>query len=93
MSNLTVCMKAEQRLRREKFTLTNAQGRTIEGRYFGELDPTFNPTSVTIHRWESWQARGVCIGTSAVQPARDLQSGHGNRSSRDRLVNFDSSKH
>jgi hypothetical protein len=32
-----------------RFTLTNAQGRKIEGRYVAELDPTFNPTSFIIN--------------------------------------------
>ncbi|MBL8526198.1 MAG: hypothetical protein JNL68_00790 [Burkholderiales bacterium] len=32
-----------------RFTLTNAQGRKIEGRYFAELVPTFNPTSFIIN--------------------------------------------
>ncbi len=36
------CVRADNTFFDGRFTLTNADGRTIRGRYFGALEPTFN---------------------------------------------------
>jgi len=38
------CIRADLTFFNGHFTITNAQGRTIVGRYFGQLVPTFNST-------------------------------------------------
>ena len=56
------CVRADGSFFGGVFTLTNADGRTIEGRYFGHLEPTFNSTFPPPAPGGPWLIIGnVCI--------------------------------
>jgi hypothetical protein len=56
------CVRADGSFFGGVFTLTNADGRTIQGRYFGHLEPTFNSTFPPPAPGGPWLINGnVCI--------------------------------
>ena len=56
------CVRADGSFFRGVFKLTNADGETIRGRYFGHLEPTFNSTFPPPAPGGPWLIHGnVCI--------------------------------
>jgi hypothetical protein len=65
-----------------KFTLTNPQGKKVEGRYFGTIVPTFNPGIVQIAgRVCIWRVGGRTVSDCKQPDDYDPAKG---------IVNFDS---
>jgi hypothetical protein len=66
------CVRADLSFFNGRFRLTNAAGQTIEGRYFGQLAPTFNSTLPPgAPPGGPWLLIGnVCIsgGTAGIKP-------------------------
>ena len=61
------CVRADGSFFRGVFKLTNADGHTIRGRYFGHLEPTFNSTFPPPAPGGSWLIIGnVCISGGSV---------------------------
>jgi hypothetical protein len=61
------CVRADGSFFRGVFKLTNADGHTIRGRYFGHLEPTFNSTFPPPVPGGPWLIIGnVCISGGSV---------------------------
>ena len=61
------CVRADGSFFRGVFKLTNADGDTIRGRYFGHLEPTFNSTFPPPAPGGPWLIHGnVCISGGSV---------------------------
>ena len=72
------CVRADGSFFRGVFKLTNADGDTIRGRYFGHLEPTFNSTFPPPAPGGPWIIHGnVCIsGGSAGDIDNDCSANH-----------------
>jgi hypothetical protein len=72
-----------------KFTLTNPQGKTIEGRYYGKIVKTFNSTQDD-PPLGVWQVEGnVCIVKVAGRVVSDCSHPSRNHYRANGIVNFD----
>jgi hypothetical protein len=66
------CIRADGSFFGGVFTLTNADGSTIRGRYFGQLEPTFNSIFPPPAPGGTWLINGnVCISGAS---RRDIDS-------------------
>ncbi len=66
------CVRADGTFDGGKFTLTNPQGKKIEGRYFGGLVPTFNSKFPPPAPLGTWLIAGsVCIVSLGGRPVSD----------------------
>lgn len=72
------CLRQDGSFFGGRFKLTNADGRTITGRYFGQLEPTFNSTFPPPGPGGSWLIKGnVCISGGTIgNIENDCPSGH-----------------
>jgi hypothetical protein len=72
------CVRADFSFFDGRFTLTNAEGNTISGRYFGQLVPTFNSTfPLDAPPGGQWLVFGnVCIEGGSVGIEDDCQLRH-----------------
>jgi|SRR5688572_10085985 len=75
------CVRADLSFFGGRFTLTSAQGRTINGLYYGHLEPTFNSTFPPPAPGGAWIIRGsVCAAVGPIEDTcrpGDYEPAHG----------------
>jgi hypothetical protein len=71
------CVRMDGSFFAGRFELTNPSGRTIRGRYFGHLEPTFNSTAPPPAPGGPWLIKGnVCISGGNVGDIENDCSAH-----------------